>query len=43
METWEEPQEKAATFEKLIGQLNEANIKYTVAEHKPVLTSEEAA
>ena len=40
---WEEPEETPASFEKIKAFLDERGIKYEVTEHKPVLTSEEAA
>ena len=39
----EEPVEDTATFEKLTALLDSKQIEYTVTEHEPVKTSEEAA
>lgn len=41
--TWVEPEENPASFEKIKAFLDEKGIKYEVTEHKPVLTCEEAA
>lgn len=42
-DTWVEPPENPASFEKVKEFLNKAGASYKVTEHKPVLTSEEAA
>lgn len=42
-ETWVEPAEDPATFNKIKSALTDAGVKFDVSEHAPVLTSEEAA
>ena len=42
-DTWVEPQENPASFEKVKDFLTKGGAKFDVTEHKPVLTSEEAA
>ncbi len=43
MEPETPPEEDRATHEKLIKKLTDAGIEFTVTEHEPVKTSEEAA
>ena len=42
-DTWKEPAETPATFNKIKADLEAAKVAFTVSEHAPVLTSEEAA